>query len=68
MLDQISRHANVDLIIIAKGDLQIDEHHTVEDTGIALGQAIHEALGDKKGIQRYGFFSPMDESVALLHN
>ena len=65
MLDQISKHANVDLIINVKGDLEIDEHHTVEDIGIALGQAMGEALGDKKGIKRYGFFIPMDESVAL---
>lgn len=65
MLNQIARHANINIIIIAKGDLHIDEHHTVEDTGIALGQAIREALGDKKGIQRYGFFIPMDDSVAI---
>jgi imidazoleglycerol-phosphate dehydratase/histidinol-phosphatase len=65
MLDQIARHANVDLAVTAKGDLEIDEHHTIEDTGIALGKAIREALGDKRGIQRYGFFIPMDESVAL---
>jgi len=65
MLEQIARHANLDLIISVKGDLKVDEHHTIEDTGIALGQAIKDALGDKKGIQRYGFFIPMDESVAI---
>ncbi len=65
MLEQIARHANLDLQISVKGDLNVDEHHTVEDTGIALGEAIRVALGDKKGIQRYGFFIPMDESVAV---
>lgn len=65
MLDQIARHANLDLTIEVKGDLKVDEHHTIEDTGFALGEAIQKALGEKKGIQRYGFFIPMDESVAL---
>ena len=65
MLEQIARHANIDLNLNVKGDLKVDEHHTVEDTGLALGQAIKEALGDKKGIQRYGYFIPMDEAVAI---
>ena len=65
MLEQISKHANLDLTIKVKGDLYVDEHHTVEDVGIALGEAILKALGNKKGIQRYGFFVPMDESLAM---
>ena len=56
MLDQLSRHSLIDLTVRAKGDLHIDDHHTVEDTGIALGQALVKALGDKKGIRRYGHF------------
>ncbi|MEN9919292.1 MAG: bifunctional histidinol-phosphatase/imidazoleglycerol-phosphate dehydratase HisB [Bacteroidota bacterium] len=68
MLDQIGKHANVDLTITVKGDLQVDEHHTIEDTAIALGEAIAIALGDKRGIERYGYALPMDDclcSVAL---
>jgi len=64
MLDQIARHGNIDLSIYVKGDLHVDEHHTIEDTGIALGEAIRKALGDKKGIKRYGYFLPMDDSIA----
>ncbi|MCA0271736.1 MAG: imidazoleglycerol-phosphate dehydratase HisB [Proteobacteria bacterium] len=56
MLDQLSRHSLIDMTVRAKGDLHIDDHHTVEDTGIALGQALAKALGDKKGIRRYGHF------------
>ena len=64
MLDQIARHSNIDLSINCSGDLQVDEHHTVEDTALALGEAILKALGEKKGINRYGFFLPMDDSIA----
>jgi len=67
MLDQISRHGLVDLEITAKGDLHIDDHHTVEDIGITLGQAFAEALGDKKGIQRYGHaYVPLDEALSRV--
>ena len=66
MLDQIARHGLIDLTIEAKGDLQIDEHHTIEDTGIALGEALLKALGDKRSIERYGFALPMDEVEAKV--
>lgn len=66
MLEQIARHGNLDLKIKVKGDLQVDEHHTIEDTGIVLGQAVSEALGKKKGIERYGFLLPMDDCLAQV--
>ena len=64
MLAQIVKHANIDMDLKVVGDLKVDEHHTVEDTGIVLGEAINEALGNRKGIKRFGFLLPMDDSVA----
>ncbi|GGK63089.1 imidazoleglycerol-phosphate dehydratase HisB [Amphritea balenae] len=67
MLDQIARHGLIDLDINAKGDNHIDDHHTVEDIGITLGQAFHKAVGDKKGIQRYGHaYCPLDEALSRV--
>ena len=67
MLDQIARHGMLDLEIQAAGDLHIDGHHTVEDVGIAFGQAVHQAVGDKKGIRRYGHaYVPLDEALSRV--
>lgn len=66
MLEQIARHGNIDLAITTKGDLHIDEHHTIEDTGLALGEAFAMALADKRGMERYGFALPMDEAEAKV--
>lgn len=66
MLEQLARHGNLDLEIHCKGDLEIDEHHTIEDTGIALGEAFLKSLSDKKGMNRYGFTLPMDDALAQV--
>ncbi len=67
MIDQIARHGMIDLEISAKGDLHIDAHHTVEDIGITLGQAVAKALGDKKGVRRYGHaYVPLDEALSRV--
>ena len=67
MLDQVARHGMIDLEIAAKGDLHIDAHHTVEDVGITLGQAVRQALGDKRGLARYGHaYVPLDEALSRV--
>lgn len=66
MLDQIAKHGQIDLHINVKGDLEVDEHHTIEDTAIALGEAMIKALGSKRGIERYGFCLPMDDALAQV--
>lgn len=66
MLEQIGRHGGMDLTIRVNGDLNVDQHHTIEDTGLALGECIRKALGDKRGIERYGFTLPMDDCLAQI--
>ena len=66
MLDQIGKHAGIDLTVKVKGDLEVDEHHTIEDTAIALGEALLKSLGDKRGIERYGYSLPMDDCFCTV--
>jgi imidazoleglycerol-phosphate dehydratase/histidinol-phosphatase len=66
MLEQIGKHGNIDLTIHVKGDLYVDEHHTIEDTGITLGECLLKALGDKRGIERYGYCLPMDDCLCQV--
>lgn len=66
MLDQLARHGNIDLDISVKGDLHMDEHHTIEDTALVLGEVFYKAIGDKRGIERYGFCLPMDDCLAQV--
>lgn len=67
MLDQVARHGLIDLTIKAKGDIQVDAHHTIEDVGIAFGQAVSKAIGDKKGVRRYGHaYVPLDEALSRV--
>src|SRR3546814_7947308 len=69
MLEQLSRHSLIDLKVAAKGDLHIDQHHTTEDTAIAIGEALSKALGDRKGITRYGHaYAPMDETLSRVRS
>ena len=66
MLEQIARHGNMDLTVQVKGDLDVDEHHTIEDTGLALGECLYQALGSKRGIERYGYCLPMDDCLCQV--
>ena len=66
MLDQLAKHGQLDLAVSVQGDLEVDEHHTIEDTALALGEAFNQALGDKKGIERYGYCLPMDDCLAQV--